>query len=75
MHIQSVVNTNGYETLANCAVYALVNGSPFQAKALALIEWADSVWRYVVAEQTKLLAGQRELVSVDEFIAELPEFV
>jgi hypothetical protein len=73
-HIQSVVSANRYDSLANCAVYALINGSPFQAKSLALIQWADSVWQYVIAEQAKLLAGQRELVSVEAFIAELPEF-
>lgn len=73
-HIKDVVKSQNYDSLANCGVYAQILDSPFKPKALALILWADSVWKYVIQEQEKVRTGLRGYIPPEQFIYELPIF-
>lgn len=71
-HIDSVAHAKGYDSGVSCASYATDPHPPFNADAQAFIPWRSSVWLYCYAEWAKLESGQRPMVTVDAFIAELP---
>jgi hypothetical protein len=47
----------------------------WKSESLAFIAWRDAVWLYSFTELSKFQNGDRQLVSIDEFLTELPVMV
>lgn len=73
-HYDTVAREKNYDDRKTCALRAGIVGSPFQAEGQRFGAWMDTcnLQAYQILAQVK--AGTRRLPSVQEFIAELPEF-
>ena len=73
-HINETVRAKGYNSQDSIAKY-LVSGNPFESECRAISLWIGNVWVYAHQVQADVLAGTREMPSLEELIAELPELV
>jgi hypothetical protein len=65
-----------YDSIATAVSYAEEPAVPkFQADGRAFRTWRSLVWAYAYEQLEKVLAGEREQPTVDEFLLELPELV
>ena len=71
-YINETVKTKGYNSQDSIAKY-LVSGNPFYDECTAISLWIGSVWVYSHQVQTDVLAGTREMPTVDELLTELPK--
>ncbi|WP_313522502.1 hypothetical protein [Shinella sp.] len=54
------------------ASYAASTNPAWASQAQAFIAWRDQVWAHAYVELAKVLAGQRDIPEVADFLAELP---
>lgn len=73
-HINITVKAKGYNSQDSIAKY-LVAGNPFYAECTAISLWIGSVWVYSHQVQADVLAGTREMPTIEALIAELPVLV
>jgi hypothetical protein len=74
-HIDSIARSRQYESSLHCASYANSTVESWAAESQAFIAWRDSVWSYSYTELAKFENGERQAVTVDEFLTELPAIV
>lgn len=55
------------------ASYVASTQPQWAAEAQAFVAWRDQVWLYAYAELEKVMTGQREQPTVEEFLEELPK--
>ncbi|MVA73582.1 hypothetical protein GOZ81_21295 [Agrobacterium vitis] len=76
--IQQFMNTKaherGYDSLTTAVTYVGDKHATFAAEAAALKDWRSDVWVYSLAELEKVIAKQRPIPTVAEFLTELPAF-
>lgn len=72
-HIDAVAREKRYRHGDACATYVNSPTPQWAAEAQAFIAWRDAVWLYAYAELDKVMNGQREQPTIEEFLAELPE--
>lgn len=73
-HLDQAATALGYDSIANAITYADEPSVPkFQAEGRAFRAWRSLVWDtcYRILDQVK--AGEREIPTDDELLAELPE--
>ena len=75
LHIEDVAKSGGYDSALSCASYVSSTNPEWALQANKFITWRDGVWAYCYQEFDKLKSGQRQIVSVDAFINELPVIV
>ena len=73
-HINETVKARGYNSQDSIAKY-LVAGNPFYDECTAISLWIGNVWVYAHQVQADVLAGTREMPTVEGLIAELPVLV
>ena len=73
--IDSVAMQKQYETALHCATYATSTIAAWKLEAEQFIAWRDSVWTYSYTELAKFERGERQAVSFEEFLTELPTMV
>ena len=73
--IDSVAAQKQYGSALFCASYATSTNEVWKAEAETLIAWRDQVWVYSYTELAKFESGERPLISVEEFLTELPAIV
>jgi len=73
--INSVSMQKQYESALHCATYATSTVAEWAAEAQAFIAWRDSVWTYSYAELAKFENSERQPVSFEDFLTELPAIV
>lgn len=72
-HMDTKVKERGYDNIHTARLYAL--GTEFREEGIACVVWCDVVWRTCNNILNEVTAGQREIPTVQELIAELPELV
>lgn len=70
-HVDEVAAQRGYANGFALAGYATSTVSAWASEAQTFIAWRDAVWVYAYAELARVQAGQRELPTIAELIAEL----
>lgn len=77
--IQSLIDSHAqsrrYDSGNSLATYVSSSNPAWAAEAQAFVNWRDAVWAYAYAEMDKVMAGEREQPSVEDFIGELPQIV
>lgn len=73
MHLDSKAKERRYNDRFTCALRAGFAG-PYQAEGIAFAQWMDQCNSYAYAQIQLIESGQRQMPSVDEFLAELPLF-
>jgi hypothetical protein len=53
------------------ATYVASTNPQWSAEAQAFVAWRDGVWEYAYAELAKVMAGQREQPSIEDFLTEI----
>lgn len=73
-HLDSVARERKYDDRKSAALRSGMIGSPFHAEGLRFGVWMDScnLFAYQYLEEVK--AGTREMPTVEQFIAALPQF-
>lgn len=74
-HMDTTVQTRGYDNINSACSYATSTDAVFLAEAQACVAWRDKVWRYCYNTLAQVLAGERDIPTAEELIAELPELV
>lgn len=74
-HMDATVQTRGYDNINSACSYATSTDAVFLAEAQACVAWRDKVWRYCYDTLAEVLAGERDIPTAEELIAELPELV
>ena len=69
--MDETVQEKGYDNIFTACSYANSTNPKFKAEADACIEWRDRVWEYCYAALDNVVAGQREIPTVEELLAEL----
>lgn len=70
-HINDKCKKLGYDNENSIAKY-LVDGNPFYDECKSISLWIGSVWTYTHQVQADVLAGVREVPTINNLIAELP---
>lgn len=63
----------GYDGIISACSYAGYD-NPYQAEGQAFLQWRGSVWQYCYDQLGEIEAGNRDEPTVEDFIAELPEY-
>ena len=71
-HVDAAAATRLYDTGNSLASYVSSTNPEWAAEATAFVSWRDAVWAYAYAEMDRVMAGEREQPTVEEFIGELP---
>jgi len=75
-HLDDAAQSLGYDDIKTAVTYADEPAVPkFQADGQALRAWRSLVWAQAYATLDAVEAGKREQPTIEQFIAELPEFV
>lgn len=74
-HLDTTVQTRGYDSMLSCCSYVASTDAQFLAEAQAAVAWRDAVWRYCYDAQDEYTAGTRPVPTPEELIAELPALV
>lgn len=72
-HVDAQVRTRQYESGVSLASYAASTNPRWAAEAAVFIAWRDAVWAHAYTELDKVMDGEREQPTVEDFIAELPD--
>lgn len=65
----------GFDSIHTAAVWQTSKNPDRAARAIALVEWGDSVWDFTEAEWANQEAGTPTFTDVETFLGALPEFV
>lgn len=70
--VDSVAQQKQYADAVSCASYINSTVTSWKAQATTFIAWRDSVYNYVIAQETLMQSGSRTVPSFSEFQTELP---
>lgn len=70
--VDSVAQSKQYKDAASIATYVSSTNVQWAAEAQAFIAWRDTVYIYALQELPKFQSNERPVVSVPEFLNELP---
>lgn len=73
IHLDNVAKTKLYESSLHCASYAASTNQFWSAESQAFISWRDAVWSYAFTELELIESGDKELPTIQEFIAAAPQ--
>ena len=71
-HVDATAQARDYDDGNSIAGYVASTNPAWAAEAQTFVAWRDAVWTYAFAELEKVQTGQREIPTVEEFLAELP---
>ena len=70
--VDSVAQQKQYADAVSCASYVNSSVQSWKNEATAFIAWRDSVYNYVIAQETLMQSGSRSIPTFAEFQTELP---
>lgn len=71
-YIDSIAQQQQYNDAVSCASYVNSTNATWKAQAETFIAWRDSVYTYVIAQETLMQNGSRSIPTFAEFQTELP---
>jgi hypothetical protein len=72
-HMDTAAKTRGYDNLIAAVTYADEPAAPaFQSEGQAFRAWRSLVWAYCYTALAAVVAGERQIPTAAELIAELP---
>ena len=71
--MDGVAQTRGYDNIHTACSYVNSTDEIFAAEGTACLAWRDTVWRTCYAMLDEVLAGEREIPTKEELLAELPK--
>lgn len=71
--MDDTVHTRGYDNVHTAASYENSSVSKFRVEGQACRQWRDEVWVAAYAYLDKVIAGEEEIIPVDELIKRLPQ--
>ena len=74
-HLDNTARQRRYDSIHTAISYRGDANPVFASEAAALFVWRSAVWTYSTAELDKVMAGERDIPTVDAFLAELPDIV
>ena len=74
-YMDTTVKTRGYDNIHTACTYATSTDETFVKEGTACVAWRDKVWRHCYDTLAEVLAGERDIPTAEELIAELPELV
>ncbi len=74
-HLDITASQRRYDSIHTAISYRDDPNPIFAAEAATLFAWRSAVWTYATDELDKVVAGQRTIPTVEEFLAELPQLV
>lgn len=78
MATQNLIDTKAqerqYDSGATLASYVNSTVPEWSIEAQAFVAWRDQVWMHAMTELAKVEQGERDIPTVEDFIAELPAF-
>ena len=72
-HMDKKAQERGYDNIHTACSYVYSTDEIFAREGKACLEWRDKVWRKCYDILALVLAGEREIPTLDELVAELPE--
>jgi len=73
-HLDARAQERSYDGALSIATYVNSENPVWAAEAQAFVAWRDIVWAYALGELAKVEAGERDVPTVEAFVAELPGF-
>jgi len=73
--LDETAKERGYDSILSLCTYATSTNAKFAAEGQAAVEWRDEVWAKGYAILADVESGARAIPTVDELLAELPNFV
>lgn len=71
--LDEAARARGYDSIATAVSYAEEPAvARFQADGRAFRAWRSLVWQHAYAELARVKAGEREIPTQEQFLAELP---
>ena len=74
-HLDDTARQRRYDSIHTAISYRDDANPVFASEAAVLFAWRSAVWTYSTAELDKVMAGERDIPTIEEFVAELPEIV
>jgi len=74
-HLDATASQRRYDSIHTAISYRDDPSPKFAAEAAALFAWRSAVWTYATDELDKVVAGERAIPTVEEFLSELPVLV
>lgn len=71
-HVDATAIAKRYDSSTSLASYVASTVTQWAAEAAAFVAWRDAVWAYAYAELDKVLAAERTVPTVEDFLGELP---
>lgn len=72
-HMDGIARTRGYDNIFTACTYSASTVEKFAKEASICIEFRDAVWSYCYEQLDRIIAGERSIPTIDDFISELPE--
>ena len=72
-HMDTTVQTKGYDNIHTACTYASSTDETFRAEGTACVAWRDAVWRKCYDILAEVKAGTRAVPTAEELISELPK--
>ena len=74
-HLDAAARSRRYDDIHTAISYRDDPNPQYAAEGQALFAWRSAVWTYAEAELAKVEAGERDIPTVEAFVAELPPMV
>jgi len=70
--LDTAAQSRGYDSGTTIATYVNSTNPQWAAEAQAFVAWRDDVWAYAYSELEQVIAGERDMPTISDFLAELP---